>query len=102
MSKRLIYIAGPFTDKTPYDTYLNVLAAEKASICVNSNCYNVMAVCPHTNSANQVGIQNGQYWLDCTLELMRRCDAVYIVPCEPAKLAASKGTQGEIKEAARL
>ena len=101
-TKQLVYVAGPFTAGTPWDTHINVLLAEQISAELNSRCYNAMAVCPHTNSAHMVGIQDGQYWLDCTKELMRRCDAVLIVPCSSEKLATSKGTQGEIAEATRL
>ena len=100
--KYLVYIAGPFSATTPWDTHLNVLAAEKISAQLNSRCYNAMAICPHTNSEHQVGIQDSKYWLDCTLELMRRCDAVLVINDDPEKLAKSVGSQGEIKEATHL
>ena len=44
------------------------------------------------------GTESAQFWLAGTLELMRRCDAVLVLP----GYSFSEGTKGEIAEADRL
>jgi len=39
-----------------------------------------MPLCPHTNTRFFDGTLSGHFWLEGTLELMRRCDAVIFVP----------------------
>jgi hypothetical protein len=98
----LVYVFGPFTEKTPWDTHLNVVAAELIGAQVANSCDNVMPIIPHCNSENMVGIQDGVYWTEGTKELMRRCDCLLAVPCDSEKMKKSVGSQGEIAEATRL
>jgi hypothetical protein len=54
---------------------------------------------PHANTAHLDGIAPDPFWLDGTLEMMRRCDAVY---CFCSEWTDSVGTRGEVEEACRL
>lgn len=54
---------------------------------------------PHTNTgAWFIGTHTPELWYELTLEFMRRCDAVILVP----GWENSKGTREEKKEAERL
>lgn len=94
LTKTVVYIAGPFRG----DVAKNVMNAEAVAALVATN--GISFVCPHSNGAphDHLGLPD-QYWLDSTLEIMRRCDAVLVTP---NGWQESKGTMGEIKEAYRL
>ncbi len=56
---------------------------------------------PHSNTGNMdfsLPDLGDQYWLDATMELLRRCDAVVLAP----GWQYSEGTKLEIAEAERL
>jgi len=93
---RVVYIAGPFRGRTRWDVMQNVRRAEEVALEVAQ--LGAMPLCPHTNTANFDGLITSQFWIDGTLELMRRCDAVVLV----AGWRESEGTCGEVREAHRL
>lgn len=92
----IIYIAGPFTAPDSWSREQNIRRAEEAGMTVAS--YGAMPLIPHANARFFEGTLNPKFWYDGTLELLRRCDAVYCV--DGYKL--STGTQREIFEATRL
>ncbi len=99
MAKMLVgYIAGKFRGKNAWEVAKNIQAAEKASFDVANLAFSY--ICPHLNGQHFDGTLNDRYWLDATLELMRRCDFVYIY--NPDDLLVSEGTIGEQREATRL
>ena len=55
-------------------------------------------LCPHTMNAHFDGLACDDYFLRSTLEMMRRCDAVLMVP----GWRASKGAMAERDEAIKL
>lgn len=57
-----------------------------------------MPVTPHSITAKMSGVESDELWVQGTLELMRRCDAVLVLP----GYERSEGTKGEIAEAERL
>jgi len=89
---RVIYIAGPYRSKTEYGVRTNIRNAEQHALFVWAN--GGVALCPQKNTAGFGGaIGNSEHiWLDGDLELIRRCDAVYIIP----GWEESKGTKAEI------
>lgn len=93
---KVIYIAGPFRGKTPWDVELNIRRAEEASLEVAN--LGAMPLCPHTCTRFFDGQLNAQFWLDGTMEMMRRCDALLAID----RWTESAGAQGEVKEAQRL
>jgi hypothetical protein len=94
--KRLIYIAGRYRGKNSNEIWHNIMAArERAEIIAE---HGDMPVVPHLNTMFMDGIQDDQFWLDGTMELMRRCDAVWAMP----NWKKSEGAKQEIKEAKKL
>lgn len=86
----LIYIAGPFRGPTPWHVAENVRAAERVAFEVAHA--GAMPVCPHTMTAHFDGQLDGQFWVDGTLALLARCDAMVV----QGEYWNSVGTAGEI------
>lgn len=85
----VIYIAGPFRGKTAWDVECNIRAAE----CVGLKVAKLGAIplIPHSMFRYWNGQINDQFWIDGTLELLSRCDAVLMMP----DWQSSAGSQGE-------
>ncbi len=100
MKPCLVYIAGAYRASTPWDVEQNVRAAEHLALCVAR--MGAVPVCVHSmyRFFDQAADLEPQYWLDATLEIMRRCDAVLVVP--GTNTLTSIGTRGEIAESERL
>lgn len=106
----MIYLAGPYR---PYiigsgctvPTSVNILKAEEAAVSLIDRLYahKMFPVTPHLNTANfEHKTENeipDEFWLECTMELMRRCDAVLLIGDDAMR---SYGTRAEIEEAKRL
>lgn len=93
---RVIYIAGPFRGAHAWAVAQNVHRAECVAYQVFESGH--VALCPHTNTRHFDSSLPDQVFIDGTLELMRRCDAVIVLP----GWQKSQGTLGEIEEATRL
>lgn len=93
---RVVYIAGPFRDVTPWAVEQHVRVAEALSFLVAS--VGAMPLCPHTNTRFSHGTLTEQFWLDGTLELMSRCDAVILTP----DWQTSEGARAEVVKARQL
>lgn len=97
---KLVYVAGKFRGPTPLEIHMNVCQAERAGAVVAALGF--MPVIPHKNTENfhaSLGLPDS-FWLEGTLEMLRRCDAVYVF--EPNHVINSQGTRGEADEALRL
>ena len=75
---KVIYVAGAFTAPTPWDIEKNVRKAEEVGFMVAQ--VGAMPLIPHANTRFFHGQQTPQYWYDGTMELLKRCDAVIMVP----------------------
>jgi len=93
---KVIFIAGPFRGATPWDVAQNVRRAEEVGLEV-AYC-GAMPLIPHANTALFDKQLTDDFWLAGTQELLRRCDAVMIVP----GWAKSEGTLAEIELANEL
>ncbi len=93
---KLVYVAGKFTGANSWEVKQNVNAAEKVAFQVAE--LGAMPLCPHTNTANFFGTLDDAFWYAGTLELLRRCDAVILVP----GWERSKGVAAELAEAQQL
>lgn len=96
---RLVYVAGPYRGATIEAVELNIATARRVGLQLARA--GAMPVIPHANTAGfelYAPDLHDEFWLDGTLELMRRCDAVVLCPA----WSTSKGTLQEIAEAARL
>jgi len=93
---KVIYIAGPFSAGSDWERHRNVLRAEEASAEVTR--LGAVPLCPHKSTEHLSGIQDEDFWYAATLELLRRCDAVFLVE----RWTESRGARGEYEEAGRL
>lgn len=88
--KKLVYVAGPYRG----DIKKNIENAEKKSIELIRQGFDVIT--PHKNTAGYEKYEDEtithKTWLDLGLNLLMRCDAIYIM--ENAE--KSEGTQAEI------
>jgi len=95
---RLVYVAGKFSAPTRAEVEVNIAAA----VCVALEVARIglMPVCPHSNTQHEEfeRVQPYPFWIEGTLELLRRCDAVITV----SGWEASKGACRERAEANRL
>lgn len=92
----LVYVAGAFTAPTPYGVRVNIQHAEEWSAALIS--LGIFPVCPHLAVGCFGGLAPESFFLAGTLELMRRCDGVLMVP----GWQASRGSVAERAEALRL
>lgn len=100
MQTKLVYVAGKFrgAENADVQRYIDVASWFRAPIA-KTGCF---PVCVHIGEGlamhdlNQEN--NGQWWVDATLEVLRRCDALVAVP----GWHTSSGTFGEMQEALRL
>lgn len=93
---KVIYIAGPYRAENAWLVERNIRLAEEYGFAVAEA--GAVPLVPHSMARFWNGTLTDQFWLDGTLELMRRCDAVLAVGNWPR----SSGTRGEIAEAERL
>ena len=107
---KLIYIAGPYrpytcADGTWVGTPMNIRNAEVTAVnLVNAlGRYGLFPVVPHLNTRdfeNQVEQNDDQYFLDGTMAMLERCDAVLLTM--PNADEVSSGTKAEVHRAYQL
>ena len=80
---RVIYVSGHYLgDRTEWGIKQNIELAEKAARELWDEGWAV--ICPHKNSAFMGGLRENpdedrRLWLDGDLELLRRCDTIFMV-----------------------
>ena len=107
---KLIYIAGPYRPYTGADgigigTPMNIAHAESTAVnLVNAlGRYGLFPLVPHLNTRdfeNQVEQNDDQYFLDGTMAMLERCDAVLLTM--PNADVVSTGTKAEVHRAHQL
>lgn len=95
---KLVYVSGRFTATDRAGVQRNI--AEAVAVGLDVARVGAMPVIPHANTAhpNFESLQPYTFWIEGTLELLRRCDGIIMVP----GWEASKGACGELAEAQRL
>lgn len=107
---KLIYIAGPYRPYTNaygalVDTAHNISIAELTAVHLVDTLghLGLFPVVPHLNTRdfeNQVKQNNDQYFLDGTMAMLERCDAVLLTM--PNADEVSSGTKAEVHRAHQL
>lgn len=72
----LVYIAGPFRGPTPYAVRKNVEAARDLGLRVAQ--LGGYPIIPHTMTCDFDKQLTDEFWLDGTMEMLRRCDAIML------------------------
>ena len=94
---KVVYVAGAFDSPDGcWGRTLNCRKAEHLALEVWQA--GLVAICPHLNTRNFTGACEREVWIKGDLEILRRCDAVLLVP----GFENSQGTLAEVKEAQRL
>jgi len=77
---KLVYIAGRYRGRTPETVQANIEAARFIGLLAAEKGW--FPVIPHLNTQGFEDIlsHDDDFYLEGTLELMRRCDAVVMVP----------------------
>ena len=92
----LIYIIGAYSG----DVEHNIIDAEKVSIDLIRQGHHVFT--PHKNTAGYEKYEDGiityQTWIDMDLDILSRCDAVFVMK----NSERSKGSKIEIQKAMEL
>lgn len=102
---KIIYVAGPFRGSNSWHVENNIRSAEYATYELAKQGFTV--ICPHTMYRHFDGTLTEEYWLKATLEIMTRCDAIYVCSEEESvdgmpEWQTSVGTIGEVEMAKRL
>lgn len=91
----LVYLAGPIRPKNGRTIEENVELAKSLALELWKKGY--VVICPHANTDLPITLADKEceekVWLSGDLEMIRRCDAVIVMP----NWEGSKGTQGEIE-----
>lgn len=93
---KVVYIAGPYRAPTQWQIEQNIFNARAVGVTVAR--LGAMPLIPHSNTAHMDGIADDQFWLDGTLELCRRCDALVTV----LGWTDSSGAKAEVAETLAL
>ena len=94
-ANKMIYVAGRYRGKSEQAVQLNVQACRQVGvICSERGWYPVMP-CVLSAGFEHLTDKDDQFWLDNTLELMLRCDAVVMAP----GWLQSEGATNEYNEA---
>ena len=90
------YIAGRYRGASENEVYENIQLARRCAV----DCWKVglVPLAPHMSSAFMGGVASDQAFLDGTMELLRRCDMVVLLP----NWRESRGAIAEREEAFRL
>jgi len=92
----LVYIAGPYRADTFWEIEQNIQKAKLYAARVikdyNGEYYPVI---PHSNTGHFGGLKDEKYFLEGTMEQLKRCDAIVLIP----GWDKSKGSIAEFKYA---
>ena len=92
----IVYVAGPYRSDTESGLIDNIRHAEKYARKYWQLGYTV--ICPHLNTAHFGGLCDDEAFLEGTMEMLRRCDVVVMIP----GWGVSRGSIAERDTAVRL
>ncbi len=92
---KVVYLAGPYRSDTEYGVHRHIQNAERLALEVWQ--LGAVCLCPQKNTAYFGGALPDSVWLEGDLELLRRSDAVLVVPNSDG----SVGTANEIALASK-
>lgn len=93
---QVIYVAGPYRAQSTWQIECNIHEATKIGHQIAA--LGAIPLIPHRNTGHFDGLQTEEFWLEATLELMRRCDAVFAMPT----WQRSQGASNEVETAQKI
>ncbi len=75
--KKIIYVAGPYRADSEIQLRKNIEHARDAAIKLWQDGW--VVICPHMNTAHFGGACPVSVWLEGDLEILKRCDAIYML-----------------------
>jgi len=94
--KKVIYISGAYRNKTISGTFQNIMNARDGAVRLWNEKW--IVICPHLNTFLMDGLCPDSVWLDGDLEILRRCDAIFMLQ----NWETSKGANEELALAKKL
>jgi hypothetical protein len=88
-----VYVAGPYRATTQWGVEQNIRVAETAAMQIAR--FGAVPVIPHSMYRYFDGTICDDYWLAATCSLLKRCDALYLLP----NWENSEGTKLELEQA---
>lgn len=92
---KVVYVAGKFRGPTAWEIEQNIRRAETVGMEVAK--LGAAPLIPHANTRFFHGTLTDEFWLDATMAMLGRCDAVILVP----QWKESSGARAEVEEAKR-
>jgi hypothetical protein len=74
---KVVYISGAYRASTQNGIFENIMCARTAAVKLWNQGFAV--ICPHTNSIFMDGINTDTTFLEGDLELLKRCDCIYML-----------------------
>lgn len=93
----MIYTAGPYRSDLQYEIRQNINTAWHWGLKIVREL-KAWPMSPHACGMHMEGAANDQFFLEATMEQMRRCDVVFLMP----GWEESSGARGEKAEAEKL
>lgn len=91
---KVVFIRGPFRAANAWEVEQNIRRAEALGFEVAK--LGAMPMIPHTNTRFFDGTLTDEFWLEGTMELLRRSDAVMSVRgCEKSSGSAAEGVEAK-------
>lgn len=75
---KLVYVAGKFRDETPWDMEQNIRRAEEHALEIAK--LGAVPVVVHSMFRYFDQSLPDRFWLDGTMDILRRCDALFLLP----------------------
>jgi nucleoside 2-deoxyribosyltransferase len=88
---KVVYVAGPFRGDTPWQVEENIRMAERTGLRVALAGF--VPLIPHTMYRYFDKSAPDEFWLDGTIELLRRCDGIVMSVGWPM----SSGSRAELE-----
>lgn len=73
----IVFISGKYRGKTKENVEANIQVAKRASMRLWQRGY--VVICPHLNTAHFGDLCGDDVWLNGYLEVLRRCDVIYML-----------------------
>lgn len=85
---KLVFLACKYTEPNTYQIQRNIFNA--TIYAQEVGLLGALGLCPALIGAHFEGIQSYLWWGDAYIELLRRCDAVFMVPGHELSTGATK------------